>query len=110
MVEKEEKIKLIKGVTKEILKAHGLQVKKIILFGSRAKGIEKETSDWDIYVIVDRELDFSKRKKIHSLIRKKLAEEGISVDILLHSQGTFEARKKDVGYLDYYVAKEGKEI
>jgi len=38
-------------------------IKEIYLAGSRAKGTEKENSDWDIVILVDRKLKLPKPRK-----------------------------------------------
>jgi|Deesub1362A_J573_1020465.scaffolds.fasta_scaffold19064_2 predicted nucleotidyltransferase len=98
-----------KIITEEIEKV-GLRIEKILLFGSRARGDYTRDSDWDFYVIIDREIPFIERRKIITCIRRRLAKSKIPNDIIIQSVSTVERRKNDVGYLSYYVLKEGIEV
>jgi predicted nucleotidyltransferase len=97
---------------KEIIVAEveraGLKVVSILLFGSRARGEAHSGSDWDFYIIVDRDLGFRNRSSIASRIRWRLASElGIDGDIFIQSESNVNKRMNDTGYLTYYVLKEG---
>ena len=102
--------KIIKETIEKVLKQHDVKSLKIILFGSRARGNYKEDSDWDCFVIVEGELGRGKKREITARIRMELARLKIPNDIIIQSSTTFEKRKNDVGYLTYYVLKEGIEI
>ena len=102
--------KIIKDTIEGVLEEYGVKPVKIILFGSRARGDYREDSDWDILVIVDKELDREKKREIIARIRIKLASLKIPNDIIIQSSLTVEKRKNDVGYLTYYVLKEGVEL
>ncbi len=101
---------IAKKIITEELKKEGINAVKIILFGSRARGDYKEDSDWDFYVIVDRTLTFPEKSKIITRIRRRLAKERIPNDVVIQSFEEVNRRKNDVGYLTYYVLKEGVEI
>jgi len=102
--------KMIKETIEKVLSQYDVKPLKIILFGSRARGNYKEDSDWDCFVIVEGELDRGKRREIVARIRMELARLKIPNDIIIQSSAAFEKRKDDVGYLSYYVLKEGVEI
>ncbi len=99
--------KAIKIIKDEIEK-RGMNVLKIILFGSRAKGDAKEDSDWDFLVIVDKDLDRKEKWDIIIKIKRKLATLKIPNDIIINSIRDFEERKDNVGYITYYAIREGK--
>ena len=103
---------IAKKVITEELEKDGYKVLKIILFGSRARGDFKRDSDWDFYVIVNKEIDFHTKKKISARIRIKMAEFKIPNDIIIQSNSivNINMRKDNVGYLTYYVLKEGVEV
>jgi len=105
-----EEIETIKNIIIQEIEKNNLKVEKIILFGSRARGDFREDSDWDFYVIVNKEIDFLKKKKIITQIKRKLAEYNILSDILIQSVNFLDEKKDDVGYLIYYVLKDGVEI
>ena len=102
--------KMIKETIEKVLRQYDVKPLKIILFGSRARGNYKEDSDWDCFVIVDGELDRGRKREIIARIRMELAHLKIPNDIIIQSSALFEKRKNDVGYLSYYVLKEGVEI
>ena len=101
---------LIKRTIKKILNQFNVKLEKIILFGSRARGDCKKDSDWDCFVIVNSDLDREEKRRIIAKIRMELACFGIPNDIIIQSSRVVEERKNDVGYLTYYVLKEGIEI
>ncbi|MEJ5253086.1 MAG: nucleotidyltransferase domain-containing protein [Armatimonadota bacterium] len=52
----EKVIELAKHIIHEELERRGFSVRQIILFGSRARGDFRPDSDWDFFVIVDRDI------------------------------------------------------
>lgn len=98
------------NIIKEEIKKRGIDVKKIILFGSRARNAYKKDSDWDFFVIVDKELDFLKKREIILNIRRRLAELEIPNDIIIQSESIVKQRKNNTGYITYYALKEGIEL
>jgi len=109
-MDKEEKLQVAKKVITREIEKKGLKVAKIILFGSRAREDYTKDSDIDLYVIVDKEISFAEKRKITSNIRIKLAELKIPNDVIVQSESVADKRKNDVGYLTYYVFKEGVEV
>lgn len=100
----------IKLTVNQELEAFGFKVLKILLFGSRARGESREDSDWDIFVIVDKPISFSTKRRVATKIRRKLVKVGITVDIIIQPETVIESQKNNVGYLTYYVLREGTEI
>ncbi|MEM3489236.1 MAG: nucleotidyltransferase domain-containing protein [Nitrososphaerota archaeon] len=47
---------IIKQTVNSVLEREGVKVTKIILFGSRARGDQTRKSDWDLLIVVDRNL------------------------------------------------------
>lgn len=107
---KEEILSLAKKVITEEIEKSGFKVIEIILFGSRAKGEENIDSDWDFYVVVDKEIDFKIKRKLVGKILTKLIQYKIPADILIQPEKIIKERQNDIGYLTYYVLKEGKVI
>jgi len=103
----EQELKIAKNLIEEILKQNGLKLIKVILFGSRARGDYEKDSDYDFFVIIDKDLTFPQKMEINTKIRRKLVENNISGDIILQCERKVEERKNNVGYLSYYVLKEG---
>ncbi len=103
-----ERLKIAKKIIKEEVQKEGGSVLRIILFGSRAKGEFKESSDWDFFTIIDKDIDYKIRREIAMKIRRRLAKEKISCDIIIQSQDKTERRKNNTGYITYYALKYGK--
>ena len=106
----EKEIEIAKQIITEEIKKCGLEIKKLFLFGSRAKGDFAKDSDWDFFVVIDKDIDIREKREITARIRIKLALEKIPADIIIQSSSVVEKRKKDVGYLTYYVMKDGVQI
>ena len=105
-----KELEIAKKIIVEEIEKAGLKLVKIILFGSRARGDCSKDSDWDFYVVVDRDVSFPEKRKITAQIRRRLVMKEISSDIIIQSFSNVERRKNDVGYLTYYVLKEGVKV
>lgn len=93
-------------ITREIEKV-GLKIIKIILFGSRARGDFNKDSDWDLLVIVDKDIGPYQKRRILGEIYRALAKLEESYEIIITSQTDFEKRKNVIGYISYEADKEG---
>jgi len=103
-------IELIKDIVRKHIEKEGFIVKKVILFGSRAKDNWKEDSDWDLLILVDKEIPFQRMKKIVGDIQVSLAREKIPNDIIIRSVRDFSSSRKVVGNISYYASKDGVEL
>jgi predicted nucleotidyltransferase len=101
---------IAKKIIQEELHKRGVEVKKIILFGSRARGDYDKNSDWDFFVIIDKTLNRDEKWEIILEIKRKLAKLKIPNDIFIKSLKEVKDEQYDVGYLTYYALKEGIEI
>lgn len=95
------------SVIREVLQDEAVQVEQIFLFGSRARGTGQPDSDWDLFVLTDRELTFTIRQRLTTKIKRKLAKLRIPNDVLLKSSQKFHETKEYSGHLAYIVAQEG---
>ena len=93
-------------ITEEVEKA-GYKVESILLFGSRARGDYKKNSDWDFFVVTDKDLFKEDWKCILRNIRRKMIDNDIKTDIIIKSKALYEHQQKGTGFLSYYVNKEG---
>ncbi len=80
---------------------------KILLFGSRAKGLSSSESDYDFLVITKNEIDVRQKRLYKSLLRKELAKYKIPADILIHSENEVEVKMNITGHILKQVMKEG---
>ncbi len=99
----EKAIKIIK----EEIEKKGIKVIKIILFGSRSRNDFVEDSDWDFFVVVDRDLDSQLRHEIYTKIYLGLAKLKGSYEIILKPVSSFEKMKNITGCVSYDADKEG---
>jgi len=86
-----------------------VEVEKVILFGSRARGDNKPESDLDLLII--QKNDFSKSKSRWSetiKIRKALKNYMIPKDILLFSESEINYWKDSLNHIIPSCLKEGK--
>ena len=100
----EEKLKLIKEIILKTAKKYGIEVDKIILFGSRARGDYREESDWDILIITKGKLDWKKRRSFWLEIVRALP---IYVDLIIVDKDLFERKSKYVGNIAHEAKIEG---
>ncbi|MCX7855957.1 MAG: nucleotidyltransferase domain-containing protein [Anaerolineae bacterium] len=71
------------------------------LFGSRACGDYCQESDWDVYVMVDKQLPFPERQNLASRIRWALAQQDMDGDVIIQDERTAREREMNPGYLTY---------
>jgi len=88
----------------------GIEVREIILFGSRARGTARKDSDWDILILTDRPLGWRERLRFTGDIQRELARKGLATDILVISKDELERIKDSKEYVYYYALREGVRI
>lgn len=94
-------------ITEEIEKA-GYKVEAIYLFGSRAREDYKKNSDWDFFIVTDKDLIKNDLINVLRIIREKIVENiDISTDIIIKSKNLYKHQQIGTGFLSYYVNKEG---
>ncbi len=101
---------IVLGIIKKKLEQYNINIIRVLLFGSRARGDFSKFSDWDFFVIIDTECSFKEKVKIITEIKKELAEERIPNDIILKAEQDFNNDKNYVGNISYYVNMEGREV
>jgi uncharacterized protein len=62
----------------------------IILYGSYARGEQKEESDIDLLILVNNNLSYDERKKISYPLFKIESEVGITISPLIYNKDTWE--------------------
>lgn len=100
MISKEQK-----NIIKEALE--GIEYEKIILFGSRARGDNREDSDFDLMVVVPNGLTREKKMNISSVVVKRLAQPGLDCDVLVKSFEQIDYLKDKIGSVVKFIVKEG---
>ena len=99
-----------KAIIHEEVEKAGYEVRRLLLFGSRARGEAAADSDWDFLVVVDREIERPLKIRLQARIGVCLVLEGLPSDVLIISAERFAEREHDVGHIAYYAAKEGVAI
>jgi len=103
----EETKNIIKKEIVNIITEFGLELDKIILFGSRARGDFTKYSDWDFLIVVKNSIDISEKRKLAKAIRERLAEELIDVDIIVKTTEELDYYKDFIGTVTREALKEG---
>lgn len=98
---------IIKEIIERIFREAKIEIEKLILFGSRARGDYQKYSDWDLLIVTKKELSRKEKQKIAHLIRKELAEHFIDGDIIIKSEEEIKRRKDVIGSIIKSALKEG---
>ena len=98
------------GVLREEFAVRGIEIRTIILFGSRALGNARPESDWDFIVVCKGTLERKEKTDIWLKINRKLSEHRIDADVLIKSESDFEKDKFDTGKVTYYAVKHGVSV
>jgi len=94
---------IVKTILEEV------EVEKVILFGSRARGDNKPESDLDLLIIQKEDFSKSKSRWNETIkIRKALRNFRISKDILLFSESEVDYWKDSLNHIIPACLKEGK--
>jgi len=80
---------------------------RILLFGSRARRTNREDSDYDILVLIDKELTPKERMPFRTAIRVKLIESDILSEILVQSESEVNIKKNWAGHIIRTALQEG---
>ncbi len=80
---------------------------EIILFGSHARGEATPESDLDFLVI---EPEMEDQEKVHEMVRlrRAIGDVGVSVDVIVTNQRSFDYWAETPGHLYYAAAVEGR--
>ncbi len=82
----------------------GTQPRRVILFGSRARGDAKDDSDYDFVVELDTPLPYNEAV---ATVFAAIAQQHAFVDVIVRKPGEIERRQNDPGYIEWDVAREG---
>lgn len=79
----------------------------ILLFGSLARGDHNASSDYDLVIIVEEEMDITQKWNYQAQIRKILAKNNLPVDIIIQSDAEYKLNKARSGHIIRYASQEG---
>lgn len=94
-------------IIRRILTNNHVDIKEILLFGSRARGDANPESDWDFLILVKESLQASSRCFLIRQIKRELARQGIPNDIVIQSWQRFNELKGYPGTISRAAALEG---
>lgn len=93
----------VPGMVEEIV--DGFSPRRVILFGSVARGDETEESDIDLMVVFDH-LDRARRRELQGRLMAAVTAP-VPFDIFVMDAAEFDARKDVNGTIAYWPAREG---
>jgi predicted nucleotidyltransferase len=83
--------RLVDRVKAHLTETYGEGIRKVILYGSYARGEATKNSDVDLLVLVDRSLDpFEVRESIGELLFDIILEEGEVISVIVLPEDHFE--------------------
>ncbi len=100
----QEDLKIAQGLKSRLLSTANGRIRRVILYGSRARGTATSDSDFDLLVIERGSV--SKREEMIRL-RKALEGIGVPVDVWVMGETEFDETKGVVGGLAYPAHKYG---
>src|ERR1700722_9930602 len=80
---------------------------RVLLFGSRARGTNREDSDYDVLVLIEQELSPKEKMPFRTAIRLKLHEFDIYSEILVQTESEAEIKKAITGNIIRNALQEG---
>ncbi|MEW5767197.1 MAG: nucleotidyltransferase domain-containing protein [bacterium] len=83
--------KILDNFTERLISDFGSDILKIILFGSRAKGIAAPYSDYDLLLVL-RERDRRIIDQIYDQVTDFLLDYGVDISLKIYSEEDFEKK------------------
>ena len=106
-----KELEIIKKTIYDVAKKFNIEIDKVILFGSRARGDYKEHSDWDILIITKEKLDKKILKEFLVNVHRKLVKSLKSpIDVIIVDREYYEKYKGVYGDIAGIATLEGKVI
>jgi len=84
-----------------------IPVAGIYLFGSRARGDFSAGSDYDIMIVIGKEIGMREKIKLFTRLTRGLAKKRYNVDIVIKSVGETNYYKSKIGHIVRSALKEG---
>ena len=78
--------------------------RKIILFGSAARGEMKDDSDVDLLVIVE---SGHCERDLYRLLNREIKRDGVPLDLLVETEETFKINSEKMGSVEHEAENEG---
>ena len=97
----------VRKVIEDVARKYSIEIDRIILFGSRARGDFREDSDWDFLIITKLRYDRRVIRGFLLEVRRALVDLGIVPEIVVAEKDVVEKYKDYAGYVYYYALSEG---
>jgi len=81
----------------------------VILYGSRARGDERQDSDWDILILTNYAADLETERKFRNKLYDLELETGEAFSVFVYSQNDWQTKQKITPFY-YNVSHEGIRI
>lgn len=82
---------------------------QVIMYGSRARGDEKLSSDWDILILTDCSVDLEPERKFRNKLYEIELETGEPISVFVYSKSDWQTKQKVTPFY-YNVSTEGLQI
>ena len=103
-----DEIKKIKEIILNIAKEMNIEIDKIILFGSRARGDYREDSDYDILIVTKEKLEKEKKIRFSFQVHCALINYfSLPIDLIVTDLESFEKYKNWKSYVFYFAENYG---
>lgn len=96
--------KIVEELKRRLLASNGERIRRVILYGSRARGSATEESDFDLLVV---EKDPVSKREEMSRLRESLSDVEYPVDVWVMGEEEFEETRNVIGGLAYPAHKYG---
>ncbi|HSI73404.1 MAG TPA: nucleotidyltransferase domain-containing protein [Fimbriimonas sp.] len=83
------------------------EIRRMVLFGSRAKGVADADSDWDVLIIAESSLPFVERQGAAMVA---LGPHSYPVDLLVYTPEEHSKAAATLGSSVYWAELEGREV
>ena len=97
-------LRIISELKKKILSVGREKVRRILLYGSRARGEATPGSDFDLLVV---EKDPVSKREEARLLRRQVKEVGVPADVRVMGETEFQETRGIIGGIAYPASKEG---
>ncbi len=108
--ELDDLLETIKSVVLDEARRGGVEVKDVILFGSRARGDYREDSDWDVLIVVDDSTGKEGVGRLRFRVYRRLAGMKIYCDVVVVRESYYRGHRDVVGTVAYYASLEGRSL
>lgn len=99
----------VAGLFKKAVSEAGVPYERLYLFGSRARGDASGDSDYDFFIVLDKDYPRALRSRFYAGVSAKIHASAphISFDIIIRNPGDFSRAKSELNNVDNAVAREG---